>query len=82
MMGLEWNSFGVGPVEALIGLLFFVIKLIFIGAAVMFVVNLLRRSDDHSTENSAVQVLEERYARGEISREEFVERRAVLRGGG
>ena len=28
----------------------------------------------------AVQVLEERYARGEISREEFMERRAVLTG--
>ena len=30
----------------------------------------------------AVRVLEDRYARGEISRDEFVERREVLRGGG
>ena len=29
----------------------------------------------------AVRVLEERYARGEITREEFLERRAVLGGG-
>ena len=32
------------------------------------------------TRGSAVGLLEERYARGEISREEFLERRAVLDG--
>jgi len=30
----------------------------------------------------ALRILEERYARGEISREEFLERRAVLSGAG
>jgi putative membrane protein len=29
---------------------------------------------------AAIRILEERYARGEIPREEFLERRAVLRG--
>ena len=32
-------------------------------------------------QSPAVNLLEERYARGEISREEFLERRAVLGGG-
>jgi hypothetical protein len=32
--------------------------------------------------NRAMAIVEERYARGEISRQEFEERRAVLRGAG
>jgi putative membrane protein len=32
------------------------------------------------TGGAALRILEERYARGEIPREEFLERRAVLRG--
>jgi putative membrane protein len=34
-----------------------------------------------SREKSAIQILEERYARGEIGKEEFVEKRKDLTGG-
>lgn len=36
------------------------------------------RPSGHAPKSSALQILEERYARGEISREEFLERRTVL----
>jgi putative membrane protein len=36
------------------------------------------RTTARDTEGPAVRLLEERYARGEIEREEFLERRAVL----
>lgn len=39
------------------------------------------RSPGRARSRPAVQVLEQRYARGEITHEEFLERRAVLGGG-
>jgi putative membrane protein len=38
----------------------------------------LLRSNTGRGSDSALRVLEERYARGEVSREEFLERRSVL----
>jgi putative membrane protein len=40
---------------------------------------LFRRRDDRGRTQSAEEILGERYARGEISAEEFSQRRAVLR---
>jgi putative membrane protein len=39
-----------------------------------------RRTPAQDSRGAAVRVLEERYARGEITREDFLERRAVLGG--
>jgi putative membrane protein len=39
------------------------------------------RTPARDSGGAAVRVLEERYARGEITREDFLERRAVLGGG-
>lgn len=54
----------------------------------LVVVRLFRGSHHHHHDwhgwhgsSTALQVLEERYARGEITREEFLERRSVLAGG-
>ena len=49
---------------------------------IILVIRLLRRNatGQPSSSSSALNVLEERYARGEITHEEFTERRAVLRG--
>jgi putative membrane protein len=46
---------------------------------IVLVVSLLRgRARTTSTSSGALRVLEERYARGEIDRDEFMERRRVL----
>ena len=42
---------------------------------------LFRRRDDRGRTQSAEEILGERYARGEIQREEHRQRREVLRGG-
>jgi putative membrane protein len=61
--------------------------LVFWVAVVVLIVALLRgrhrhpHGEDAPGSPDAVRVLEDRYARGEISREEFLERRAVLKGG-
>ena len=39
------------------------------------------RTTARGSQGPVVRLLEERYARGEITREEFLERRTVLRGG-
>jgi putative membrane protein len=49
-------------------------------ALIVLLVRGMRTGAD-ATEGPAVRLLDERYARGEISREEYLERRAVLAGG-
>jgi putative membrane protein len=49
-------------------------------AVIVVLVTLFRRRPSVHPPSPALNILEERYARGEISREEFLERRSVLRG--
>jgi putative membrane protein len=67
---------GFGPFEFLFGLAW----LAFWIAVVIIVVRLLRSGPSTTRPSSALRVLEERYARGEIDRDEFFERRRVLQG--
>ena len=80
-----WN-WGWGPgAWGLLSLTLFVLFWVVVG---WLIVTLVRRDryapppsgPAHPVRSPALDVLEERYARGEISREEFVERRAVLLG--
>jgi putative membrane protein len=68
--GPDWGWLG-----ALIGVLFWI-------GIIVLVVFLLRgelpRLQDRLGGSPALRLLEERYAKGEISREDFLERRAVL----
>jgi putative membrane protein len=50
-------------------------------AVIVLLVTLFRRRPSERPSSPALTILEERYARGEISREEFLERRSVLGGG-
>ncbi len=63
------------------GLVAFLPFLVFFALIVVLVLSLRRRSPSARRPSHAMQLLEERYARGEIGRDEFLERRAVLRGG-
>lgn len=78
--GDHWFGPGFGAPEFFLALLFSVLKIAFWIAVVVIVVRLVRRNGVASRAPSALHVLEERYARGEISREDFNERRAVLLG--
>jgi putative membrane protein len=60
----------------LLGLAFWILVIVAIVALVRG-----SRPAAHASGGPAVQLLEERYARGEITREEFLERRTVLGGG-
>ena len=75
-----WRMWGPGGIWALFGVL---IPLALVVGIVIVAVSLLRSDRHHvgsAPPSPALQVLEERYARGEITREEFLERRAVLLG--
>lgn len=56
------------------------LNLLVLGLVIWLVVTLFRRTPPNASGSRALEVLEERYARGEISRDEFIERRSVLRG--
>ena len=70
-----WGGPGWGIVAGLVWLAF-------LALVVVLVVSLVRNRPGAgpTAGSSAIRMLEERYARGEISRDEFLERRAVLAG--
>jgi putative membrane protein len=71
----EW---GFGPGVWILGVLG---SAAFWAAIVLLVVLLVRRPrGEGPARSSALDILEQRYARGEISRDEFIERRDVLTG--
>jgi putative membrane protein len=71
-----------GPLEAPFFGLMWIGQVAFWILVVIVVTKLVQGHNERSDSTaSALDLLEERYARGDISREEFLERRAVLRGG-
>jgi putative membrane protein len=76
MIGLAyWSGRGWGIVGGFVSLAFVVLVVLLVASLVRN-----RPGAGRVTSSSAIRILEERYARGEISRDEFLERRAALTG--
>ena len=75
---------GMGWAGWLLTILFVLLLLAAIAALVLFIVRSSRGAGSlgtrRTTAGAAHQVLDERFARGEIDEEEYLRRRAVLRG--
>jgi putative membrane protein len=71
------HGFWAGPGWGLIG---FLVMVAFWVLVVMIIVGLVRGGGGRGRTSSSVRILEERYARGEIDRDEFLERRRFLLG--
>jgi putative membrane protein len=70
MIAVAWGLMGVG---------FWVLLILLIALLVAATRTPARGAGGPAAGGQAIRVLEERYARGEITREEFLERREVLR---
>ena len=76
-----WDLMMGGPFEWLGGLLALLLTIAFWVIVALVIVKLVKsRPISIGSQGSGLRVLEERYARGEITREEYLERRAVLAG--
>ncbi len=69
-----------GPFEFIWSLIAIALTVGFWVLVVMLLVRLVKSSARSAPRSSGLHVLEERYARGEITRDEFLERKAVLTG--
>lgn len=75
MIGSMYWGYGWGLFAGLASFGFIVLVIVL----VVWLIGGARRTEPTAT-FKALQILEERYARGEISRDEFLERRAILSG--
>ena len=92
---MMWDGgYGMGGAGGVIGLVIMLAVLALIVVGVVFLIRGLSGRQDHGqagqpqgplpggvASKAALQVLEERYARGEIDREEFLQRKQDLLGG-
>jgi putative membrane protein len=68
----------MGPIELVFGLFSAILFFGFWALVIIVLVRLVRGATTSSTPGAGVRILQERYARGEITEEEYLERRRVL----
>ena len=70
----------IGPIELVFGLFSAILFFGFWALVIIVLVRLVRGATTSSSSSvgAGVRILQERYARGEISEEEYLERRRVL----
>jgi putative membrane protein len=79
--------FGWGWLGAILGLIILLLIIAVLGAVLAYLVRTLRRpspsatpaAGGHGSTAQALQILDERYARGEIDQEDYEQRRRTLR---
>ena len=76
---MMWDGFGYGMGWG-VGILMFLFWALVIGLIIWLVVSISRHNGGvmQNRSNSALEILKERYARGEINREEFEEKKKAL----
>jgi putative membrane protein len=75
MFGFEHFGMGGGGLGMVLGMILVLVLPILL---IVLVVRLFARDGEAKRERTALEILEARYARGEIDREEFLKRRADL----
>ena len=70
-----WNYYGPGPLMYF-GPVFFIVMIFACGVMMMYMMR--GRHEGHSGRSGALDILQERFARGEIDKTEYEERRRLL----
>ncbi|HBG92183.1 MAG: electron transporter RnfE [Nitrospirae bacterium GWF2_44_13] len=74
---MQWSNYGWGIG---FGWLFMIIFLILIILGIVYLVKLIVGREKRTTGETALDILKKRYAKGEISKEEFEEKKKDLTG--
>lgn len=85
MMGWGWGGYGFGWWGIVMGIVMLLFWVLIIGGVVWLVVSLLRQGGPGALgprpRGGALDILRERYARGEITREQYEQMRRDIEGG-
>ncbi|PIV40108.1 MAG: electron transporter RnfE [Nitrospirae bacterium CG02_land_8_20_14_3_00_44_33] len=76
---MQWGNYGWGMGSGL-GWLFMVLFWILIILGIVYLVKLIAGGEKRTTGETALDILKKRYAKGEISKEEFEEKKKDLSG--
>ncbi|SNX52681.1 putative membrane protein [Thermoanaerobacterium sp. RBIITD] len=77
MMWGMMNGWGYGG-NFIWGLIWMIVEIGLVIGAIYFIVSLFQNNKGGYRKNDAMEILRERYARGEISEEEYLERKKNL----
>ncbi|MEG6565418.1 SHOCT domain-containing protein [Thermoanaerobacterium saccharolyticum] len=80
MVNMMWgltNGWGYGG-GIVFGLIWMIIQVAIVVGAIYFIVSLFQNKKGSNRSSNALEILKERYARGEISEEEYKERKRNL----
>lgn len=74
---MPWGNYGWGMGMGF-GWLFMIVFWMLVIAGIVFIVRLVAGGEKRNPEETALDILKKRYARGEISKEEFEEKKKAI----